>query len=108
MLFMYMIYNIAVDGWLVMIAVFACLVFVFYRFAREDSSVSASSRKPYACGLSVSSSDDRVPSASFYKTIISVFRLSVIKKMHANSISSYLLWMLVGVVGVLAYFILLA
>ncbi len=91
------------DGWTVTVVLFCVFVYVFYMFARDDSSVSLSARKPYACGNSLDPYTQRVPSASFYKTAVSFFKMAAFKKMHSEDLSTYLLWMLVGVVSVLGY-----
>ncbi|MEA3229883.1 MAG: hypothetical protein U9P44_03130, partial [archaeon] len=62
------------DGWMMICAVFTLLTYVLYRFAKNDSDVSSEAKKPYACGLSVDPDTQKLPSASFYKTVISVFK----------------------------------
>ncbi|NOQ55466.1 MAG: hypothetical protein GQ477_01525 [Nanohaloarchaea archaeon] len=97
------ILNLLVDDWVAVSVLSVVLTYVFYRFAKTDSVVSSASKKPYACGLSVSPDLEIVPSPSFYKTIVSVFRMGAIKKLHKDDLSTYLIWMLFGVVFVSCY-----
>ncbi len=91
------------DGWTVTVVLFSVFVYIFYIFAREDSLVSLSARKPYACGNSLDPNTQRVPSASFYKTAVSFFKMAAFRKAHSEDLSTYLLWMLAGIVFVLGY-----
>ncbi|MCK5593624.1 MAG: hypothetical protein KAI18_00105 [Candidatus Aenigmarchaeota archaeon] len=92
-----------VDDWSFIFLLFSALTYVFYLFAKTDSDVSLASKKPYACGLSIDPDKEKVPSPSFYKTVVSVFHMGAIKKMHKDDLSTYLLWMLSGVVFVSVY-----
>ncbi len=95
------------DGWTVTVVLFSVFVYIFYIFAREDSPVSLSARKPYACGNSLDPNTQRVPSASFYKTAVSFFKMAAFRKAHSEDLSTYLLWMLAGIVFVLGYVLVL-
>ncbi len=97
-----MVYFV-IDDWFFIFFLFSVLTYVFYLFAKTDSDVNMSSKKPYACGLSIDPYDEKVPSPSFYKTMVSVFHMGAIKKMHKDDLSTYLLWMFFGVVFVSVY-----
>lgn len=97
--------SVAGDGWMITVILFSAFVYLFYMVSKDDSPVSSASRKPYACGNSLDPNRQRVPSASFYKTAVSCFKMAAFKKAHSEDLSTYLLWMLAGVVFVLGYLV---
>ncbi|MBW6461992.1 MAG: hypothetical protein K0B07_03010 [DPANN group archaeon] len=97
------IMSFLVDDWVFIFILFSAITYGFYQFAKTDSDVSSATKKPYACGNSINPDNEKVPSQAFYKTIVSVFRMGVIKKMHKDNLSTFVLWMFFGLVFVSVY-----
>ena len=73
-------------------------VLLYHMIMRDCLSRGDEPKKMYVCGNNADPDQYRITESSFYKTIISYFRLGRIKRAHTGYLSVYLLWTVIGLV----------
>lgn len=84
-------------GWFASVIVFAVLLLLLYGLSKETSKGGRDKTRMYACGEKWE--PEQLPAGSVYRLLVRQLGIERLEKMHRGDLSTYLLWILLGLLA---------
>ena len=78
------------------------IAFIFYLMSRKPHKRDADKQSIYACGEDMKPEELNIPPETFYEYLIDLFKLKKLRQWHSGNLNDYLLWIVAGMVGIIA------